>query len=228
MCLVAFLVSYIFIFDFKLHTYSYFSFQALLGGRVDWMFIGSAPISPEVLLFWRVVMGANVRNFLYFTNNVKKHHFPYDLGIFIFYTTRIPKCNHERWKESILTESKIVSFMNNFNVFNICMHENVWVYETQLHYVDPEWIPGVRHFTTVITHVVIVMNNFDMLQIHEGYGQTECTCACTLTLAGDFSPEGHVGAPLPNNIIKVVDVPEMNYFAKDDKGEVSHKKSVRT
>ncbi|XP_072038629.1 long-chain-fatty-acid--CoA ligase 1-like [Amphiura filiformis] len=90
-------------------------FQALIGGQVDWMFIGSAPISPEVLLFWRVVMGAN---------------------------------------------------------------------------------------------------------IHEGYGQTESTCAATLTLAGDTSPEGHVGPPLPNTNIKLVDVAEMNYFAKDDKGEI--------
>ena len=31
---------------------------------------------------------------------------------------------------------------------------------------------------------------------------------------------GHVGSPLPGCKIKVVDVPEMGYFAKDGKGEV--------
>ena len=65
------------------------------------------------------------------------------------------------------------------------------------------------------------LSKTDLLQIHEGYGQTECTCACSLTLAADTKPEGHVGPPLPSNIMKVVDVPEMNYFAKDDHGEVN-------
>lgn len=32
---------------------------------------------------------------------------------------------------------------------------------------------------------------------------------------------GHVGPPLPCNYMKVVDVPEMNYFAADGEGEVS-------
>ncbi len=31
---------------------------------------------------------------------------------------------------------------------------------------------------------------------------------------------GHVGSPLACNMMKVVDVPEMSYFAKDNKGEV--------
>lgn len=31
---------------------------------------------------------------------------------------------------------------------------------------------------------------------------------------------GHVGSPLPGLKVKVVDVPEMGYFAKDEKGEV--------
>lgn len=89
--------------------------QALLGGCVDWMVIGSAPISQEVLMFWRVVIGTNVQ---------------------------------------------------------------------------------------------------------EGYGQTECGAACTITLAGDNQPLGHVGPPIPSNLLKVVDVAEMEYFAKDDKGEI--------
>ncbi|XP_044062190.1 long-chain-fatty-acid--CoA ligase 1-like [Siniperca chuatsi] len=56
-------------------------------------------------------------------------------------------------------------------------------------------------------------------QFYEGYGQTECTAGCTLTMPGD-SNAGHVGAPLPCNSVKLVDVPEMNYLAVNGEGEV--------
>ena len=58
-----------------------------------------------------------------------------------------------------------------------------------------------------------------MVQVFEGYGQTECTAGATLSLPGDFSV-GHVGAPLPCNFIKLVDVPEMDYFSRNNEGEV--------
>lgn len=38
---------------------------------------------------------------------------------------------------------------------------------------------------------------------------------------------GHVGAPLPCNLIKLVDVPEKNYFASKGEGEVSEEYSER-
>ncbi|KAI1717755.1 AMP-binding enzyme domain-containing protein [Ditylenchus destructor] len=53
----------------------------------------------------------------------------------------------------------------------------------------------------------------------EGYGQTECVAACSITIEGDSTP-GHVGVPSPCNAIKLVDVPELNYFARDKAGEV--------
>ncbi|NXU89944.1 ACSL1 ligase, partial [Xiphorhynchus elegans] len=56
-------------------------------------------------------------------------------------------------------------------------------------------------------------------QFYEGYGQTECTAGCSLSLAGDWTA-GHVGAPMPCSIIKLVDVQEMNYFAAKGEGEV--------
>lgn len=34
------------------------------------------------------------------------------------------------------------------------------------------------------------------------------------------SPAGHVGPPVPSNIIKLVDVEEKEYFAKNGQGEV--------
>ncbi|XP_050964567.1 long-chain-fatty-acid--CoA ligase 1a isoform X1 [Labeo rohita] len=56
-------------------------------------------------------------------------------------------------------------------------------------------------------------------QFYEGYGQTECTAGCTMSLPGDWTA-GHVGAPLPCNFVKLVDVAEMNYFAANGEGEV--------
>ncbi|XP_025939864.1 long-chain-fatty-acid--CoA ligase 1 isoform X1 [Apteryx rowi] len=56
-------------------------------------------------------------------------------------------------------------------------------------------------------------------QFYEGYGQTECTAGCSLSLPGDWTA-GHVGAPMPCNIIKLVDVEEMNYLAVKGEGEV--------
>ena len=53
----------------------------------------------------------------------------------------------------------------------------------------------------------------------EGYGQTECMGACTVQLPGDIETLD-VGTPHSGNLIKLVDVPEMDYFAKDRKGEV--------
>uniref|UniRef100_A0A8C3G4C6 Long-chain-fatty-acid--CoA ligase n=1 Tax=Cyclopterus lumpus TaxID=8103 RepID=A0A8C3G4C6_CYCLU len=61
-------------------------------------------------------------------------------------------------------------------------------------------------------------------QVYEAYGQTECTAGCTFTTPGDWTP-GHVGAPLPCNLIKLVDVPEKNYFASKEEGEVCVKGS---
>ncbi|XP_031438471.1 long-chain-fatty-acid--CoA ligase 5 [Clupea harengus] len=56
-------------------------------------------------------------------------------------------------------------------------------------------------------------------QIFEAYGQTECTAGCTFAVPGDWT-SGHVGAPIPCNVVKLVDVEEMNYFASNGEGEV--------
>nr|XP_020036118.1 long-chain-fatty-acid--CoA ligase 6 isoform X3 [Castor canadensis] len=56
-------------------------------------------------------------------------------------------------------------------------------------------------------------------QVYEGYGQTECTAGCTFTTPGDWT-SGHVGAPLPCNHIKLVDVEELNYWTCKGEGEI--------
>ena len=58
------------------------------------------------------------------------------------------------------------------------------------------------------------------MQVFEAYGQTECVGGASISLPGDFSV-GHVGPPTPCNFIKLVDVPEMDYYAKNNEGEVS-------
>ncbi|KAM9194596.1 long-chain-fatty-acid--CoA ligase 1 isoform 3-T4 [Dugong dugon] len=68
---------------------------------------------------------------------------------------------------------------------------------------------------TVLTFLRAVLG----CQFYEGYGQTECTAGCCLTVPGDWTA-GHVGAPMPCNLIKLVDVEEMNYMAAKGEGEV--------
>ena len=50
--------------------------------------------------------------------------------------------------------------------------------------------------------------------------QDQRTGSCQSRLSDPFCP-GHVGGPAPCTLIKLADVPELNYYAKDRKGEVS-------
>ena len=52
-----------------------------------------------------------------------------------------------------------------------------------------------------------------------GYGQTEATAGISISLPGDFF-SGSVGTPAICNEVKLVDVPEKNYFVKEGKGEI--------
>ena len=50
----------------------------------------------------------------------------------------------------------------------------------------------------------------------EGYGQTECGAACTVTDVGDQASMGHVGNPLPSAELKLVSVEDMEYSVTDE------------
>ncbi|EGF81644.1 hypothetical protein BATDEDRAFT_19355 [Batrachochytrium dendrobatidis JAM81] len=56
-------------------------------------------------------------------------------------------------------------------------------------------------------------------QVLEAYGQTECTGLFTTTWPNDFSKD-NVGPVAVTSELKLVSVPEMNYHAKDLKGEI--------
>lgn len=58
--------------------------------------------------------------------------------------------------------------------------------------------------------------------VMEGYGQTESSAGITFNVPGE-TESGNVGPPLTCNFVKLVDVPEMDYYAKDDQGEVCAK-----
>lgn len=69
---------------------------------------------------------------------------------------------------------------------------------------------------------------FDFLKICfganviEGYGMTETSCTISLTNFSDTN-SGHVGPPIPCCEVKLVDIPEMNYYSTDQpypRGEV--------
>ena len=79
---------------------------------------------------------------------------------------------------------------------------------------------GKKYKSTKHQNQDSLVNNF--LLTFSGYGQTEATAAISVTVPGDFF-SGSVGAPALCNEVKLVDVPEMEYFAADGKGEVCAK-----
>lgn len=48
--------------------------------------------------------------------------------------------------------------------------------------------------------------------IVEGYGQTECTAMATCSWPGELKG-GHCGGPASCTLLKLADVPDLNYFA---------------
>jgi len=55
--------------------------------------------------------------------------------------------------------------------------------------------------------------------VMEGYGQTESSAVLSLQFPGEYEPN-QVGGPLTCCKVKLVDVPEMDYYAKDGFGEI--------
>jgi long-chain acyl-CoA synthetase len=53
----------------------------------------------------------------------------------------------------------------------------------------------------------------------EGYGQTECCGVASCQSLGDPTT-GNIGVPFNCNMIKLADVPDMQYYSKDNVGEL--------
>ncbi|XP_077983452.1 long-chain-fatty-acid--CoA ligase 1-like [Glandiceps talaboti] len=58
--------------------------------------------------------------------------------------------------------------------------------------------------------------------VYDCYGQTESACPATMTLPRESKP-GRVGPPIPSCSVKLIDVPDMEYFAENQQGEVCMK-----
>lgn len=57
-------------------------------------------------------------------------------------------------------------------------------------------------------------------QVVEGYGQTESSTLTSITNPRDLS-DGHVGCIISCIQVKLVDVPDLQYFASNGQGEVT-------
>ena len=65
---------------------------------------------------------------------------------------------------------------------------------------------------------IIELSRSYLLQVFEAFGQTETTSLATFTLPGEWLP-GHVGVPMQCNAIKLTDLPEHGYLARERRGE---------
>ena len=103
-----------------------------------------------------------------------------------------------------------------------CCRYTHWLWD-RIIFKNTKAILGGRCRLMVTGSAPIAGNVMDLLRIAmccplvEGYGQTECGAAATITQLGDTST-GHVGGPMPCNDVKLVDVPEMNYVTVNPGG----------
>ena len=67
--------------------------------------------------------------------------------------------------------------------------------------------------------IFVTDDSSSFFQVLEGYGQTECSAVSNLQLNYETTT-GNVGPGTPACMIKLADVPDMNYYSKDMKGEV--------
>jgi long-chain acyl-CoA synthetase len=67
----------------------------------------------------------------------------------------------------------------------------------------------------IAPHVLEFLRVVFCARICEGYGQTECSAAATLTSWSDQATKNHVGGPLAGNEVKLCSVPEMGYLVTD-------------
>jgi long-chain acyl-CoA synthetase len=67
----------------------------------------------------------------------------------------------------------------------------------------------------IAAHVMEFLRCVFGVVVLEGYGQTECSAAATVTSINDQASLGHVGGPLACNEVRLESVPEMDYLVTD-------------
>jgi long-chain acyl-CoA synthetase len=121
-----------------------------------------------------------------------------------------------------------------------CDRYTHWLWD-KIIFKNTKAILGGRCRLMVTGSAPIAGNVMDLLRIAmccplvEGYGQTECGAAATITQVPHFftlflsqhphfsnqlgdTSTGHVGGPMPCNDVKLADVPEMNYVTNNPGG----------
>ncbi|GFY75820.1 long-chain-fatty-acid--CoA ligase 1 [Trichonephila inaurata madagascariensis] len=123
-------------------------------------------------------------------------------------------------KGVMLTHKSIVA--NVSAVMDIIRNNSVWDW-TVLKPIQDKLGGRLRLIVVgsapIAGHILTFLRSALGCVIVVGYGQTECVAPCTLTTPGDISVD-NVGPPIPCCKVKLVDVPDMNYFASEGKGEV--------
>lgn len=139
--------------------------QASLGGRVRLMLTGAAPISPTVLTFLRAAIGCQVTQ------------------------------TRSSWLEPLFLCLSFTSFSITF-LGNFCsaLQQVICRNAAICPVISLSTLlcsQSVQHGTVLCLQqqqqLMIISIAFPLSQFYEGYGQTECTAGCTLTVPGDMN-----------------------------------------
>ncbi|XP_055934307.1 long-chain-fatty-acid--CoA ligase 1-like isoform X1 [Argiope bruennichi] len=110
---------------------------------------------------------------------------------------------------------------------NIRVHDENFLLEDEERSVYKPFLDNLgENLRLIITGAAPIYSNvvefyikFVGCKVLELYGQTECAGPCTGILL-DSTYDGCAGAPIPCCMIKLVDVPDMDFFSRNSKGEV--------
>lgn len=175
------------------------------------MVTGAAPISPNVLTFLRACLGCQVWKEEY--NNTKNR-----LTIWLLF-----------WliKDNVMQYCFIVYLINMATVKQGVYVHMYWSGVTLTQCWPLYHWPASRYsrLTARQSAQRLALSQYRETGKLVGFCiWKSCFFLCETTLSTDLFCvlliSGHVGIPIPCNIVKLVDVEEMNYFASNDEGEV--------
>nr|CAB3219806.1 long-chain-fatty-acid--CoA ligase 1 [Phallusia mammillata] len=212
--------------------------QNLVGGRVKFCITGAAPVSTDVLNFMRCALG------IYFTEGYGQTESCCGISITVpgdYESGSVGTpvlCNHLK-----LVDVPEKNYFAKDGVGEICakganifkgyykdeektkeaLDEDGWLHTGDV----GKWLPnGSLKIIDRKKHIFKLSQGEyiapEKVYFTEGYGQTEATAGIAISVPGDYY-SGSVGTPTLSNYVKLVDVPEKNYFAKEGVGEICAK-----